>query len=96
MAERKTIPKKTHKDYMSDDDTSHQGSDPQLRITPEERDYGTIPGSVQATQAALSYSRAQTNPTMERGPPRENRSQNLQQDNTETKTLEKKTDKKSE
>ena len=51
------IPKKTQKQYMSDDDTSDEESDPQLRTTPEERDYGTIPGSAQATQAALSYSK---------------------------------------
>ena len=34
----------------------------------EERHYGTIPGSALATQAALSHSWAQANPTMERGP----------------------------
>ena len=62
---------------------------------PEERDYGTVPGLAQATQAAVSYTRAQINPTMERGPPRENRPQNLQQDNTATKAQKEKTDKKS-
>ena len=80
---------------MSDDDTSDEETDPQLRTTPEERDYRTVPGSTQATQAALSYSRAQTNPTVECGPSRENRSQNLWQDSTETKTPKEKTDKKS-
>ena len=34
----------------------------------EERHCGTIPGLVLATQAALSHSRAQANPTVERGP----------------------------
>ena len=71
MAQRKPFPKKTDKDYMSDDDTSDKGTDPRLRTTPEERDYGTIPGSTQATQAALSHTRAQTNPTVEHRPPRE-------------------------
>ena len=33
----------------------------------EERVYGTIKGSAQATQAALSYTTAQCNPTVERG-----------------------------
>ena len=80
---------------MSDDDTSDEETDPRLRTTPKERDYGTVPGSTQATHAALSYSRAQTNATVERRPPRENRSQNLWQDSTETKTLKEKTDKKS-
>ena len=69
MAERKMIPKETQKDYMSDDDTSDEETDPQLRTIPEERDYGMIPASAQATQAALSYSKAQTNPTMECRPP---------------------------
>ena len=34
----------------------------------EERHYGTIPGSVLATQAALCHSGAQENPIVERGP----------------------------
>ena len=73
MAQRKPSLKKRETDYMSDDDTSDEETDPQLRTTPEERDYGTVSGSAQATQAALSYSTAQTNPTVERRPPRENR-----------------------
>ena len=36
-----------------------------------ERQYNTIPGSVTATHVALSYSRAQVNPTVERGPPQQ-------------------------
>ena len=35
----------------------------------EERQYNTIPGSAIATRIALSYSRAQANPTIERGSP---------------------------
>ena len=35
----------------------------------EERQYNTIPGLAIATHIALSYSRAQANPTIERGPP---------------------------
>ena len=41
---------------------------PILKTSVEERHYGTIPGSALATQAALSHSRAQANPTVERGP----------------------------
>ena len=40
-----------------------------LHTSEEERIYGMIRGSAQAMQAALSHSRAQTNPTVERGPP---------------------------
>ena len=39
-----------------------------LRTSEEERHYRTIHGSALATQIALSHSRAQTNPTVERGP----------------------------
>ena len=71
MAEKKLTPKKTQQDCMSDDDTSDKEIDPRLRTTPEEKEYRMILGSTQATQVALSYSRAQTNPTVERGPPRQ-------------------------
>ena len=74
MAQRKPSPKKTETEYMSDDDTSNEEIDPRLRTMPEEREYGTVPGSAQAMQAALAHTRAQTNPTVECGPPRENRS----------------------
>ena len=80
---------------MSDDDTSDEEVDPQLITMPEEREYRTVPGLAQATQAALAHVRAQTNPTVECGPPRQNRSRNLQQDNTKTKVQKRKTDKKS-
>ena len=43
-----------------------------LKTSIEERQYNTIPGSAIATHIALSYSRAQVNPTVERGPPRQN------------------------
>ena len=94
MAQRKPSPRKTEIEYMSDDNTSDEEIDPQLRTMPEERDYGTVPGSAQAMQAALVHSRAQTNPTVGHGPPRENRSRNLRQNSTETKVQKEKTDKK--
>ena len=69
MAEKK-IPKiNTPSDQLSDSDTPEEEADPRLRTSKEERQYGTIKGSAQATQAALSHSRVQTNPTVERGPP---------------------------
>ena len=56
---------------LSDSDTSDEEPiNPILKTSVEERHYGTIPGSAQATQAALSHSRAQANPTVERGPNR--------------------------
>ena len=49
--------------YLSDSDSDDN------EISPGQ--YNTIPGSVIATQIALSHSRAQVNPTMERGPPQQ-------------------------
>ena len=70
MAEKKPTPKKTQPDYISDSDTSDEETNLRLRTSPEERDYRTILGFTQATQAALSHTRAQTNPTVEQGLPR--------------------------
>ena len=39
-----------------------------------------IKGSTQTTQAALSHSRVQTNPTVERGPPRRPKIKKLSRD----------------
>ena len=93
MAEKKPTPKKTQLDYISDDDTSDKEINPRLRTSPEERNYRTIPGSGQATQAALSFTRAQTNPTVECRLPRQPRSRHSPQDTTVQKTPQTKTDK---
>ena len=54
---------------LSDSDTSgDEPINPKLKTSVEERHYGTIPGSTLATQAALSHSCAQANPTVEQGP----------------------------
>ena len=68
MAEKN--PKKTriHSDYLPDSDSSEEETSQDLCTSPEERLYNTIKGSVQATQAALAYTMAQCNPTVERGP----------------------------
>ena len=94
MAEQK-IPKiKTQSDQLSDSDTPDKEADPQLHTSEEERNYGMIRGSTQATQAALSHSRVQTNPTVERGPPRRPKIKKLPRDKaaekgTQTKDKEK-------
>ena len=94
MAQRKPSLKKTEAEYMSDDDTSDEEVDPQLLTTPEEREYEKVPRSTQATQATLAHTRAQTNPTVECGPPRQNTRRNQQQDSPQTKQQKDKTDKK--
>ena len=56
--------------YLSDSDSSNDNKiNPRLKTSVEERQYNTIPGSAIATHIALSYSRVQANPTVERGPP---------------------------
>ena len=49
----------------------------QLHMSEEERIYGTIKGSAQATQAVLSHTRVQSNLTVERGPLRQPRIKKL-------------------
>ena len=63
-------------------------------MSEEERINGTIKGSAQATQAALSHTRVQTNPMVERGPPRQPKIKKLSKERaaekaTQTKDKEK-------
>ena len=69
MAEGNPKKPKNPNNQLSDSDTSDEEPiNPILKTSVEERHYGTIPGLVLATQAALHHSRAQANPTMEREP----------------------------
>ena len=69
MAEGKILKTKAQSEQLLDSDTPDEKTDPQHRTSEEERIYRMIRGSTQATQVALSHSRAQTNLTVERGPP---------------------------
>ena len=94
MAEEKKLKTKAQSDQLSDSDTPDEEADPQLHTSEEESSYGTIRGSAQATQAALSHSRVQTNPTIERGPPQRPKIKKLSKDKaaekgTQTKDKEK-------
>ena len=69
--DRKEVQKtKAQSDYLLDSETSEEVN-PHLCTSEEERIYGTIKGSAQATQAVLSYTRVKSNPTVERGPPKQ-------------------------
>ena len=69
MAEGNPKKPKSPNKQLSDNDTSDEEPiNPILKTSVEERHYGTIPSSALATQIALSHSRAQANPTVERGP----------------------------
>ena len=71
MAEKKVQKTKVQSDNLSDSESSEEEVNPYLHTSEEERIYGTIKGSTQATQAVLSHTRAQSNPTVERGPPKQ-------------------------
>ena len=71
MVKKKVQKIKVQSDYLSDSETSEEEVNPQLCTSEEERIYGTIKGSTQATQAVLSHTRVQSNPTVERGPLRQ-------------------------
>ena len=94
MVEKKVQNTKVQSDYLSDSKSSEDEVDPHLRTSQEERVYGTIKGSTQATQAALSHTRAQCNPMVERGPLKQPKIQKLSKEqaadkHTQTKDKEK-------
>ena len=80
MVEKEVQKTKVQSDYLSDSDTSDEEVDLQLHTSEEERIYRTIKGCVQATQAALSHKRVQSNPMVERGPPRQPKIKKLSKD----------------
>ena len=80
MAEKKVQKTKVHSDQLSDSDTPDEEVDLQLCTSEEERIYRMIRGSTQATQAALSHTRVQSNLTVERGPPRQPKIKKLSKD----------------
>ena len=88
MAEKNPQQKKTPTDYMSDSESSDEEVDQCQCTSQEERFYDTIKGSAQATQAALSYSMAQCNPTVERGPNRKLKIKPLLKEKADDKTTQ--------
>ena len=91
MVEKKVQKTKVQSDYLSDSDTSEEEVNPQLHTSEEERIYGMIKGSAQATQAALSHKRVQSNPTVERGPLRQPKIKKLSKERAFKKLLRQKT-----
>ena len=53
MVEKRVQKTKAQSDYMSDSESSEEEVNPHLCTSQEERVYGIIKGSAQATQAAL-------------------------------------------
>ena len=69
MAEKKEEPASQSKSLTDSDSSDDNEVNPRFKTSVQERQYNTIPGSAIATHIALSYSRAQANPTVKRGPP---------------------------
>ena len=88
MAEKKPQKTKTQNDYISDSNTSEDEVSPHLHTSQEERLYGTIKGSVQATQAAFAHTTAQCNLMVERGPPRQPKIKKLSKDQALEKAMQ--------
>ena len=94
MVEKKLQKTKVQSDYLSDSDMSEEEVNLQLHTSEEERIYGMIKRSTQTTQAALSHTRAQCNPMVERGPLRQPKIKKLSKEwavekDTQTKDKEK-------
>ena len=88
MAENNPPQKKTPTDYILDSESSDEELNQHLQTSQEERLYDTIKGLSQATQAALSYTTAQCNPTVERGPNRKLKIKPLPKEKAEDKTTQ--------
>ena len=69
MADKEKEPSSQSKSLTGSDSSDDNEVNPRFKTSVEERQYHTIPGSATATHVALSYSRAQVNSTVERGPP---------------------------
>ena len=69
MAEKKEEPACQSKSLTGSDSSDDNEVNPRFKISVEERQYNTVPRLATATCIALSYSRMQVNPTVERGPP---------------------------
>ena len=88
MVEKKAQKIKTQSDYLSDSESSEDEVNPQIHTSQEDRLYGTIKGSVQATQVALSHTTTQCNPTVERGPPKQPKIKKLSEEQALDKTMQ--------
>ena len=88
MVEKKAQKIKTQSDYLSDSQSSEDEVNPHLCTSQEERLYGTIKGSMQVTQAALSHTTTQCNPTVERGPPKQPKIKKLSKEQASDKTTQ--------
>ena len=88
MAESNPPQKKTTTDYISDSESSDEELNQHFHTSQEERLYNTIKESTQATQAALAYTMAQSNSTVERGPDKKPKIKSLPKEKAKDKTTQ--------
>ena len=88
MVDKKARKTKTQSDYLSDSESSENKVNPHLCTSQEERVYGTIKGSMQVTQVALSHTIAQCNPTVEGGLPKQPKIKKLSKEQASDKTTQ--------
>ena len=88
MVEKKAQKIKMQSDYLSYCESSKDKVNPHLHTSQEDRVCGTIKGSMQATQAVLSHTTAQCNPTVERGLPKQPKIKNLSKEQASDKTTQ--------
>ena len=86
MVEKKAQKIKTQSDYLSHSESSEDKVNPHLRTSQEERVYGTVKGSAQVTQAALSHTTMQCNAMVERGPLKQPKIKKLSKEQASNKT----------
>ena len=88
MAEKKAQKTKMESDYLSDSEYSEDKVNPHLCTSQEERVYGTIKGSTQVTQVALSHTTMQCNPMVERGLAKQPKIKKLSKEQASDKTTQ--------
>ena len=88
MVEKKVQKINVQSDYLSDSESSEDKVNPHLHTSQEERVYGTIKGSTQATQAVLSHTTMQRNPMVERGPPKQPKIKKLSKEQAADKIMQ--------
>ena len=88
MAEKNPKKTKTQSDSLSDSDSLEDEVSQHLHTSQEERLYGKVKGSTQATQAALAHTMAQCNPKVERGPPKQPKVKKLPKGQASDKTTQ--------
>ena len=90
MVKKKPQKIKTQSNYLSDSESSEDEVNLHLHTSEEERFYGTIKGSTQVTQVALSHTTMQCNPTVERGLPKQPKIKKLSKEQASDKTTQNK------